>query len=110
MATDYGGAHGGQPWHGAQPPYPGEPEFGGSPEQETPRDPAGQARGRRARFLAWTLLVVGLLGVAGSFAGLMNQWMPRKFTAAQLQQITDWEYGKRWRALPAGVIFPAAVR
>jgi hypothetical protein len=54
--------------------------------------------------------VVGLVGVAGSFAGLMNQWMPRKFTAAQLQQITDWEYGKRWRALPAGAIFPAAVR
>jgi hypothetical protein len=35
--------------------------------------------------------------------------MPRKFTAAQRQQITDWEYAKRWRGLPAGTIFPGSI-
>jgi hypothetical protein len=34
---------------------------------------------------------------------------PRTFTTAQRQQITNWEYGKRWLDLPAGVIFPASV-
>jgi hypothetical protein len=35
--------------------------------------------------------------------------MPRKFTASQKQQISDWEFGKRWRDLTAGAIFPASV-
>ena len=61
------------------------------------------------RFLAWTALVLGLLGLAGAIPAVMNQAMPRKFTAAQRQQITDWEYAKRWRALPAGAIFPGSV-
>jgi hypothetical protein len=61
------------------------------------------------RFLAWTALVLGLLGLAGAIPAVMNQAMPRKFTAAQRQQITDWEYAKRWRALPAGAIFPGFV-
>src|SRR6202012_3688352 len=30
-------------------------------------------------------------------------------TAAQRQQITDWEYGERWRTLTAGAIFPLSV-
>lgn len=34
---------------------------------------------------------------------------PRNFTTAQQRQITNWEYGKRWRDLPAGTIFPASV-
>jgi len=34
---------------------------------------------------------------------------PRKFTAAQQQQISDWEFGQRWRDLPAGTIFPGSV-
>jgi hypothetical protein len=67
------------------------------------------ARRRRARFLAVTLLVIGAVGFLGSLAGLASQAMPRRFTASQRQQITDWEMGKRWRALPAGVIFPASV-
>jgi hypothetical protein len=61
------------------------------------------------RFLAWTALVLGLFGLAGSIPAVMNQAMPRKFTAAQRQQITDWEYSKRWRALPAAAMFPGSV-
>lgn len=99
MATDFGGA-GGQPWHGAQPL---------SPEPEQPHDPAAAARQRRVRFLAWTALVLGLFGLAGAIPAVLNQAMPRKFTAAQRQQITDWDYAKRWRALPAGAIFPGSV-
>ena len=97
----------GQPWHGA----PGEPEFGGTgaPVPPQPYDPAPAVRRRRVRFLAWTALALGLLGLAGAIPAVMNQAMPRKFTAAQRQQITDWEYAKRWRALPAGAIFPGSV-
>jgi len=61
------------------------------------------------RFLAWTALVLGLFGLAGAIPAVMNQAMPRKFTAAQRQQITDWEYAKRWRSLPVEVIFPGSV-
>jgi hypothetical protein len=121
VATDFGGA-GGQPWRGAQPPHPGEPEFGGtgSPEPSPPydppaaadpaaADPAAAVRRRRVRFLAWTALALGLLGLAGAIPAVMNQAMPRKFTAAQRQQITDWEYARRWRALQAAKVFPGSV-
>jgi len=99
VATDFGGA-GGQPWRSAQPL---------SPEPEQSHDPAPAASQRRVRFLAWTALVLGLLGLAGAIPAVMNQAMPRKFSAAQRQQITDWEYAKRWRGLPAGAIFPGSV-
>jgi len=90
---------------------PVEPEFGGtgSAGPSSPYDPAAAARRRRVRFLAWTALALGLLGLAGAIPAVMNQAMPRKFTAAQRQQITDWEYAKRWRALPAADIFPGSV-
>jgi hypothetical protein len=55
------------------------------------------------------LLVLGAVGFLGSVAGLASQAMPRRFTATQQRQITDWEMGKRWRELPASVIFPASV-
>jgi hypothetical protein len=109
VATDYGGTYGGQPRHGAQPPYPGRPEYGGPPGREPSPDPGFPARRRRARFLAFTLLVIGVIGLLGAVAGVANQALPRKFTAHQRQQITDWEFGKRWRALPAGAIFPVSV-
>ena len=110
----------GQPYPG-QPSYPGQPYPGrpddGLPRWEPPPEPgAGSgavakagARRQRVRFLAVTLLAVGAVGFFGSIAGLASQVMPRRFTASQQQQITDWEMGKRWRALPADVIFPASV-
>ena len=53
--------------------------------------------------------MLGAFGLVGFGAAALLQAMPRKFTAAQRQQITDWEYGKRWRDLTAGAIFPASV-
>jgi hypothetical protein len=55
------------------------------------------------------VLAAGMLGLACSLAGAASQMLPRKFTASQRQQITDWEYGQRWRTLTAGTIFPATV-
>jgi hypothetical protein len=49
-----------------------------------------------------TLLVLALAGVAASAADIMVQVLPRRFTAAQQQQIMNWEVGKRWRTWPAG--------
>lgn len=50
----------------------------------------------------------GIAAVAALF-GMVSQGGPRSFTAAQQRQITNWEYGKRWRDLSAGTIFPASV-
>jgi hypothetical protein len=114
VATDYGGTQGGHPWHGAQPPYPGRPDYGGQSGWEPPPDsglPDSGFSGRRRRFrlLAITVLVLGVIGFLGSVAGVASQVLPRKFTAHQRQQITDWEFGKRWRTLTAGSIFPVSV-
>jgi hypothetical protein len=104
VATDYGGTHGEQPWQGAQPQYPGQPPYrppyGGSGHGGPPR---------RTRKIAIAVLVLGGLGFVGFGIGALVQSMPRKFTAEQRQQITDWEFGKRWRDLTAGAIFPASV-
>jgi len=78
------------------------------PGTDSGAGPTAKARRRRARLLAVTLLVLGAVGFFGSVAGLASQAMPRRFTAGQRQQITDWELGKRWRALPASAIFPAS--
>lgn len=53
--------------------------------------------------------MLGLAGFAASVAGLANQVLHRKLSASQMEQITNWEYGKRWRTLPADAIFPASV-
>jgi hypothetical protein len=55
------------------------------------------------------LVVAGVIGFVGALAGVADQVLPRRFTAAQRTQVTDWEYGKRWRTLPASAIFPASV-
>jgi hypothetical protein len=98
--------HSGPPY--GQPPDSGQP-YGEPPRREPAPDP-GVARRRRIRVISVAGLVLGLIGliVFGIKAGV--QMAPRKFTAAQQQQITDWEFGQRWRDLPAGTIFPASVR
>jgi hypothetical protein len=55
------------------------------------------------------LLVVALCGLAVSAVGIAHQLLPRQFTPAQQRQIMSWEVSRRWRALPAGKIFPATV-
>jgi hypothetical protein len=60
-------------------------------------------------IIAITALVLGVAGLAFSAVGVATQLLPRQFTAAQQRQITNWEYGKHWRDLPAGEIFTATV-
>lgn len=55
------------------------------------------------------VLVAGLAGLATSAVGIAHQLLPRRFTTAQRRAILAWEMERRWRALPAGTIFPAAV-
>jgi hypothetical protein len=57
--------------------------------------------------LAVTLLVIGLCGGGVAARGVLAQLMPRRFTAAQQQQIQAWEVAGRWRRLPEMAIFPA---
>jgi hypothetical protein len=114
VATDYGGTYGSRPWRDAQPQYSGPPSYGpppygGPPGWTPPPDRGLQARRRRIRIVAVTVLVLGSLGLVGFGLGALTQVMPRKFTAAQRQQITDWEFGQRWRDVAAGAIFPASV-
>jgi hypothetical protein len=56
-----------------------------------------------------TVMIIGVVGLAVSAAGIAGQVLPRKFTAQQRQQITAWETARRWRTMPAGKIFPASV-
>jgi hypothetical protein len=55
------------------------------------------------------LLAVGLSGLAAAAAGVAHELLPRQFSAAQQQQIMAWEMSRRWRAMSAGEIFPAAI-
>src|SRR5579875_1694047 len=64
---------------------------------------------RRRPLLAVTALLLGLAGMGISAIGIAGQLAPRSFTPAQRQQITAWEIARRWRTMPAGRIFPAAV-
>jgi hypothetical protein len=56
-----------------------------------------------------TLLAAGLFGLGVAALGAAHQLLPRQFTITQRQQIANWEMTRRWRALAAGKIFPAAV-
>ena len=106
MATDYGGAISG---HGPQPPQAGQPQPGGRPDPVLP-DPRVPGRPRPLRNLALAVLLLGAIGFLASATGAVTRVLPRSFTAAQRQQITDWEHGARWRTLTAAAIFPASVR
>jgi hypothetical protein len=117
VATEYGAY--GDPWRDAEPQYPGQPASGGGPGQPAPGggpsryepQPPGRHRHRSAgsTAIAVTALVLGLVGLVISLIGVATELMPRTFTAGQQRQITDWEYGRNWRTLPAGQIFPASV-
>jgi hypothetical protein len=68
------------------------------------------ASGGRWRFgVVLGALMLGLVGLAASAAGVAGQLLPRKFSAAQQQQIMAWETGRRWLIRSAGQIFPATV-
>lgn len=54
--------------------------------------------------------LVGAAGVAVSLLGVAAQALPRRFSGAEQQEIMSWEVASRWRAWPAGQIFPASVR
>ena len=119
VATEYG-AYGDQPWRDAEPQYPGQPYHGGGPPgyeppgYEPPRyqpQPPGPRRPRSTAVIviAASALALGLIGLVISLIGVATEVMPRTFTAGQQRQITDWEYGRSWRALSAGQIFPASV-
>lgn len=111
VATEYGGAYGGQSWAGARPPSAGQPPYPGQPSQAGGPGRPGRPRRSRAGFaVVITALVLGIAGLGVSLVGAATQVLPRQFTALQQRQITDWEAGKRWRVLPAGTIFPATVR
>lgn len=75
------------------------------------RSAALAAPGRRGlrRGLTLLALFLGTAGLAASAAGVSALLLPRKFSAAQQQQIMAWEMARRWRTMPAGQIFPAAI-
>jgi hypothetical protein len=77
-----------------------DPEASGNP-------PRRGARGRRVAALI--ALVLGLAGFVISATGMATQLLPRRFSAAQQQQIENWEIAGRWQQLTAGQIFPASV-
>jgi hypothetical protein len=80
-----------------------------TPDNEGRGSPAGRGRGGWRFGITLIVLFVGMAGLAAAAAGVSAQLLPRKFTAAQQQQIMNWETARRWRALPAGKIFPASI-
>ena len=79
------------------------------PEPPGTGAPANRRRGGWRFGITLVALVVGTAGLAASVAGVSAQLLPRKFTAQQQQQIIGWEMARRWRAMPAGEIFPASI-
>jgi hypothetical protein len=75
--------------------------------QASGNPPRRGARGRRTAALV--ALVLGLAGFVISATGMASQLLPRRFSAAQQQQIENWEIAGRWQQLTAGQIFPASV-
>jgi hypothetical protein len=79
----------------------------GNEDQAVARPSPRRGRGKLALFAL--LLTAGLAGLAVSAVGIAHQLLPRQFTVPQRRQIATWELERRWRALPAGAIFPASV-
>jgi hypothetical protein len=115
VATEYG-AYGDQPWRDAQPQYQDQPRPGEEPPRRGAREPEAQppaSRPRRRRpastAIAGIALALGLIGLVVSLFGVATQLLPRRFTAAQQREIVNWEFGRKWRTLSAGAIFPTSV-
>jgi hypothetical protein len=70
---------------------------------------AGPGRSGWRLGLTLLALILGTAGLAASAAGVSAQLLPRRFNAAQQQQIMAWETAGRWRTTPAGKIFPPTV-
>jgi hypothetical protein len=69
-----------------------------------------RSRGGRGRRAAAILaLILGVVGLVVSLAGVAIQLLPRHFTADQQREIEAWEVMRRWETMPAGKIFPASV-
>jgi hypothetical protein len=117
VATEYGGTYGDHPWRDAQPQYPDQLRHGdGPPPRDGARQPEAQPPGSRPRrrspastAIAGVALALGLIGLIVSLFGVATQVLPRRFTAEQQREIINWEFGRNWRTLPAGAIFPASV-
>jgi hypothetical protein len=98
-----------QRWPEAPGGHDGPLAPGSLPEATPPPPPAGSL-GRRIRQVAFGIvLTAGLAGLALSAVGIAHQLLPRRFTTAQRRAISAWEMERRWRAIPAGTIFPALV-
>jgi hypothetical protein len=70
----------------------------------------GRSGGRRGRRTPAILgLILGVIGLLVSLAGVAIQLLPRHFTADQQRQIEAWEVMRRWHTMPAGQIFPRTV-
>jgi len=96
-----------------QPESPSAEGNPGPADEAAERAPLGAAGARHSA--GWRIgvilaaLIVGLGGLAVSAAGAASQLLPRRFSAAQEQQIITWETARRWLVRSAGQIFPAAV-
>ncbi len=87
-----------------------QPGWAGGDGPSAPGEAAQPRPGPRwRRSLIAVALLLGLCGLAAATAGVVNQILPRRFTAAQQRQIETWEVSRRWRAMPAGTIFPARI-
>src|SRR5205085_5257001 len=72
-------------------------------------EPPGRRRQARSARLGLTIAaLLGAAGLAVSLVGLAGQVLPRRFSGAEQQKIRAWEVASRWRAWPAGKIFPAS--
>jgi hypothetical protein len=60
----------------------------------------------RRPWLIMAALLLGLAGLTASVAGVVVQMLPRRFSVVQAEQLSTWEMLRRWRAWPAGQIFP----
>ncbi len=111
MATEYGGTYGDQPWREAPPQSPGQPRQGDGPPPRGARQPSSRPRRRlsASTAIAGIALVLGLIGLIVSLFGVATQILPRRFTAEQQREIVNWEFGRNWRVLSAGAIFPTSV-